>query len=341
MKFSKSGFFSKKIPLNIGILIIIVFAGMAVFLSASRTEQPKKAEAVPAADCNEKVNLIQDNAYSHTHPLLIAALPEQSQQMAPLKAKLAADIENKKKNNLLNNASVHVMKLNSGEWIGYNQDEKFTSGGYIRLAMLITFLKMSEIDPAIMNRQIVYSPPSSYRIKDDKVFGLISGKTYSVKDLLGFMMQNPDTNARVLLSTQMNKEIFNKLFSDLGLEQPDIVNRKYFISVSEYSMFLHLIYNGRFLNEADSEYALQLLAGESQKKGMRMLLPDDVKVIHKYSERFRNNLYELRESGIIYFDDNSYLVTIFANGKNNELLEQLIAEISKDVYDFVSNRNNP
>jgi hypothetical protein len=34
--------------------------------------------------------------------------------------------------------------------------------------------------------------------------------------------------------------------------------------------------------------------------------------IHKYSERFNNNQFELREPGIIYSDNDTYQLTIFA-----------------------------
>ena len=101
---------------------------------------------------------------------------------------------------------------------------------------------------------------------------------------------------------------------------------------------MELLYNATYLNKKNSEYALSLLdESKGKKKGIMKLLPDGSKTIHKFSNRFNNNQYELRESGIIYTNNDAFQLTIFATGNNNATLESTTGNIGKIVYDWIEN----
>ena len=141
-----------------------------------------------------------------------------------------------------------------------------------------------------------------------------------------------------MLAKNINIDELAKLFKDLEINVPDFMNRKYLITVSEYSKFLELLYNATYLDKKNSEYALSLLdESKGKKKGIMKFLPDGSKTIHKFSNRFNNNQYELRESGIIYTKNDAFQLTIFATGNNNTTLDSATGNIGKIVYDWIKN----
>ena len=118
---------------------------------------------------------------------------------------------------------------------------------------------MSETDKTLLNKKIVFNSkdvvavPQEYATKT-----LESGKIYTVKELLTYMVAYSDNNATQLLNRNLNPELLKKTFSDLGLTPPDTDNGqfiKYTISPKEYSIFMEALYNASYLTIAESEFA--------------------------------------------------------------------------------------
>jgi beta-lactamase class A len=328
---------TNKISLLFAIPLLLLVSGSA-FIGSNYTSSKK--EIVPEKKqeklCDNSIQIFSDkNSFELTKPMIIVEVAEQSPSLFTLKKQISdlSDAEFANKN--LNDISIYLMKQNTGEWIGLNYDEPYNSSGYIRFAILITYLKMAEKDPLLLNRTMSFHPENSKVLKDTSL-ELKDGNYYTVKELLQKMILFPDTNSRYLLAQQMDMKLFNSLFTILGMNIPNVSTRKYSINVAQYSRFLQLLYNGRYLNETHSEYALQLLSDQTDKKGILKLLPTNTKALHKISERYVNNSFELRESGIIYSESDSYLLTIFARGDNKEQLDSISGKIARVVYDHIN-----
>lgn len=327
---------SAKIPLLIAIPILLLTSAFVILARNYYNKKNQPAETTSAAKpCNTDLKIYRDKSKTLTSPMFMYELPEQSPALAPLKNRIQELIKKEYDTKNVNDISLYLVAQNSGEWIGINNKEQYNSSGYVRLAILITYLKMAEENPNVMTQSITFKPENT-KVLTDSSLVLKSGTSYSVRELLRYLILTPDTNPKRMLADHIDKNTFRNLFDILGMQFPDFNNRKYTIDVTQYSKFLQLLYNGRYLNENHSEYALQLLSEQSKRNGILKLLPTDSKAIHKISERFVNNSFELRESGIIYRDYDSYVLTIFGRGNNRDALDAISGSIAKIVYDNIA-----
>jgi beta-lactamase class A len=327
------GLFGKRVPLSIVIVVIILFGFAGIYLSSNQNPTQKDTSyAVISPAKNESIKVRHQKGFELVQPIIITEVPEQSPNLFYVRDSINSFISTHKGNGF-DDVSVHLLKQNSGEWIGINQEKEYDSKGYLRLAVLISFIKMSEKNPAILNQKILYQPKSTVRYPE---LSLEAGKSYSVNDLLSKMMLTADTTPKSLLIPYIDKSLILSLYDGLGLKKPDLENKKFAFTVSDYSKLLNVIYNGRYLSEANSEYALKLLSNNTEREGLLKFLPEKSKVVHKMNQTFKNNKYELRESGIIYCNDDAYLLTIFITGKDKNKLEDACGDIGKLVYDDIS-----
>jgi beta-lactamase class A len=135
--------------------------------------------------------------------------------------------------------------------------------------------------------------------------------------------------------------IFKKVFTDLGLESPNMSASDYPITTKEYSCFMRALFSATYLTIEDSEYATALLSKCNFKDGIVSSIPKTVKIAHKFGEAGDPSEKQLHESAIIYLKDMPYLITIMTKGKDLNKLAPVIRQISSVVYqDMVSISNS-
>jgi beta-lactamase class A len=273
-------------------------------------------------------------------PLLFANPANESKDYLTLKNEISALVENDKSHGLLSAASVFLVNFAEGEWMYLNPDQSYHPGSLIKVPMLMTFLSMAETDPAVMDKKITFNKVDNLPHQTFNSSTIQPGNTYTVRELLHFMIANSDNNATHLLNQNADLNLFVKVFTDLNLPRPDVRDRNFEISAKSYSEFLMVLYNSTYLSKKSSEYALELLSEVGFKDGILRGLPPAVKVAHKFGEwgDVQRNIHELHEAGIVYLNDKPYLLTIMTRGENTKILGEEIGKISKLVYDFISEK---
>lgn len=71
---------------------------------------------------------------------------------------------------------------------------------------------------------------------------------------------------------------------------------------------------------------------------MRKTIPSDVKVAHKFGERYYGDIKQLHDCGVIYYPENPYLLCVMTIGKDFEDLAEVISHVSDVVYREVDSR---
>ena len=135
-----------------------------------------------------------------------------------------------------------------------------------------------------------------------------------------------------------DEEVLQKLFTDMGLEVPNIYATQYFFTTSQYSLFFRAIYNACYLSIDDSEFAAKLLSECNFKEGMVSGLPKGTPIIHKFGESGSQVEMQLHESAIIYAYNKPFLLTVMTKGKDNKTLSKLIKELTNTVYTEMANK---
>ena len=100
-----------------------------------------------------------------------------------------------------------------------------------------------------------------------------------------------------------------------------------------------VLYNGSYLDLKDSEYCTELLSECDFKKGLVAGLPPECKIAHKFGEGGTSSNMHLGESGLIFSNRSTYLLTVMTSGSEMDQLPQVIEAISKAVYSKMANRN--
>ena len=294
--------------------------------------------AIASNTCKYEIKTL--GGFHYIKPLMFVDRVCSDDRLASIKQAIIALVDSNKVAGNLSSAGVYLRDLSGNSWIGINENEKFNPGSLLKVPKLITFLKMNECKPGILeekvlfDRQIVPNQSSIYSAQFIKV-----GHEYTIRQLLKQMIQYSDSNATELLNRQMDKALFVKLFADLGLSQPNVSSNmaNFQISTRDYSIFMRALYNAAYLSIDDSEYATELLSNTDFKGGLIKDLPKTLQVANKIVDSGENNSSELSESAIVYLNNKTYQITVMTKGANYDRLPELLAQISSKVYTTMLN----
>ena len=335
---------TKKLPLYSLLFLILSGAiGTYFFLSKKHKEiavapagvAPHKTSEAKPDNC---FKIDRQKGFELINPLLSVNPTSESNELAPLKEKVMNLIEDDKRGGLLASASVYLSSFSLCEWIYINPDESYHPGSLIKVPMLVTYLKQAENDPGLLDKKIFFDgkervPPQIYNSKT-----LEAGHSYTIKELLHYMIAYSDNNATYILNKNADVNLFRKVYTDLNLPEPDIRDSRYEITARRFSDFIVVLYNATYLSRKSSELALELLTECDFKEGIVKELPATVKVAHKFGEwgDYRMNIHEVHESGIVYMNNKPYLLTIMTKGNSAKELSAEISKISKLVYENIA-----
>ena len=328
------------------LLHIIIFAFLASIATFSLTvfwkdRQFTEQSAAAASSYSCNYNVKRMNGFKFIKPLMFVDEDCESAQLMDIKQSITTIIDRYKTQGDITTASVYLRVYSHNVWTCVNENEKFDPGSLFKVPVLIAILKQNEIAPGFLNKQIPYNQ----RIDAGKNVAFASktiqlGRSYTIKELLIYMIKYSDNNATILLEKNLEPKILQRLFSDFDLEVPNMYATQYLFNTKDYSYFIRAIYNAAYLSVDDSEFAGELLSQCNFKDGILLGLPPNTRVAHKFGESGTQTEKQLHESAIVYLDNQPYLLTVMTRGSDNKKLSQMIGEISQTVYNYMRSQAN-
>jgi len=301
-------------------------------LSANATTSNTK---IPNCDYNMKMR----NGFNHVKPLLYSEQDCESANMIPIKEEISSLIGGKISSGLISSASVYIRNLKNGDWTSYNEGETYHPASLNKVAVMITYLHASESSAGLLDKKLLFESHDnniSYQSYSTKT--IQPGKSYTVKELLHYMIAYSDNESTILLLKHIDPEFHFKTFTDLGLPKPTSMVGSSALTAKDFSVFMKVLYNATYLSPAGSEFCSDLLTECEFKDGLMKGLPANISIAHKFGEFSDGKTYELHESGIVYNGDNSYIITVMTKGPERKNLTDVIGEISSLVYNSMSNK---
>lgn len=238
--------------------------------------------------------------------------------------------------------SLYYRNLNNGNWFWVNEKEEFSPASLMKLPLLMSYYKLSETYPEIINDTLVYIPKDEDEIiqnfQPQKT--LEKYKQYTIKDLLDRMIIYSDNKSSLLLENLIDIEVYKKSFTDIGMNFPSFKNWEFEnnITVADYSSFFRVLYNSSYLTRSNSEYILDLLSKVRFGKWLVKNLPQNIVVSHKFWERIIGIEKQLHDCWIIYYPNHPYILCIMTRGYDWHELENIIWDLSKKIYTEVDNQ---
>lgn len=280
--------------------------------------------------------------FHYINPLLFINNSEESfSEYNLLKKEINNYITSEHKKGKVEKVSVYFRDLNSSHWGGVNEDDLYAPSSMLKVAILISYLRLASQDPEILNKKVKYNYKETYG-EYYKPKRLANG-SYTVLEILQQMIIESDNTAMSALVSLHAKEIA-ELYKDLRLpsllENPDD-----FMSAEDYSYIFRTLYNATYLRKSLSEQALKLLTFTTFDQGIVKGVNASTTVAHKFGEHTItvNGIVkerQLHDCGIVYYPKKPYLICIMTKGKDFSDLEKVIADLSRTVFVFIDEQNN-
>jgi beta-lactamase class A len=293
-------------------------------------------------DNGQSKEIRQSSGYAFINPLLECEVGNESPilKSAELKVKKAIQEQIIDKNP---SASIafYYRDLNNGPTFGINEQSSYSPASLLKVPIMLAYYKYSEHDPTIFGKSLTAGKPAtefSQQIQPEK--RISEGKSYTVSQLIEAMIKYSDNDATNLLFQNVNQKDFGAVFSDLGINMPEIYNANNSMTVKDYASFFRILYNASYLNRGLSEQALALLGTVDYKGGLLAGTPKGITVAHKFGEREslgddKQVVRQLHDCGIVYHPQRPYLLCVMTKGQDFTKLSHIIAGISKIIYDQV------
>ena len=335
----------KRFSFSLTTLIVLVSCAGTYFINEYLHHKIHQITDNTISEINAQSGIVRNKmarleGYRLIKPLIYSEQEAESPNYSNLKTQLNTYIEQLKNSQKLISASIYIREFDHGEWMCINDTESFYPGSLIKVPGMITYLKMAEKNPALLNKKIVFNTPNS--AIPNQTFGskqILHGKEYTIRELLKYMISYSDNNATYLLNRNVDLNVFRQIFSDLNI--PSFNQKNSTITAKNFSVFFKVLFNGSYLTRDNSEFALELLQGCDFKLGMIKGVPVNTIVAHKFGEMGDSTSRQLHESGLVYINNKPYLLTIMTKGYSTRELPEIIGTISKMVYqDFISKSIN-
>jgi beta-lactamase class A len=319
--------------------IIIAFA--AGFSSAYFFTTKNEIKQIADERINKLNEQRQNSGYQFINPLIECDnyFPENNASQALIKSEIESYSNELLAAKKATQISVYYRDLNNGSWLGINENEHYSPASLLKVPIMIAALKKCEKEPSFLKKKIKFE-----RYIDNVIANIIDtgwvqlGKSYTVEELIVKMIAYSDNEAKNLLLLEIGDKAFNQTFIDAGIAPLDFKYKTDIITVKEYSSFFRLLYNATYLNKELSEKALSILSKSDFKNGLVAGIPQGITISHKFGERAfnENNIKQLHDCGIVYLNNEPYLICVMTRGFEFDELAKIIANISKIVYTQVS-----
>ena len=287
--------------------------------------------------------------YNFINPLLVCNINNSNvySQNTLLSKELQSIIDSNTNSGNISKASVYFTDLASGSWANVDGTQTFYPSSLGKIPLMIAYYQESESDPSVLAKELTYPIGSTDLNAMQDIApaqAIVPGQSYTVQDLIGYMIKYSDNNATALLDANINPDTISRVYGDLGIPSEDNVNlaNADFITAHQVSTMFRVLYNGTYLSRDDSEKALQLLSQVSFTQGLVAGVASSTVVSHKLGlvGIAPNNVtteHELHDCGIVYAKD-PYLMCVMTRGSAPlPVLEGIIAQLSKAAFTSVQN----
>lgn len=286
----------------------------------------------PPPICDYSITRV--GGFEFVKPVLSTEPACESKALIPMKMALARLTDSLKNAGIIGQASVYFREFERGEWFSVNDAELYHPASLMKVSLLLSVLQIAEYTPGLLEQKLVYEKPASVEITPQfySFPSIQLGKSYTVHELLYFMIANSDNHATWLLSARVDTARTKKLFFDLGLREPVLDDLKFTMTARECAVFFKAIYNASLLSPEYADYAARLLSNCAFQEGFRKGFPKNTRMWHKFGEwRNVDHDYELHETGVVYVHERPYLVSVMTRGSDTDKLAAAIRVLSGEI----------
>jgi beta-lactamase class A len=243
-------------------------------------------------------------------------------------------------------ASVYFTDFKTGKWASVYPDDMYYPSSLGKIPIMMAYYAMAGQDPTVLDKQITYTGGPDLNDMQDipPAQAIVTGQTYTVSQLIGYMIEDSDNNAAQLLYDNVNQSDLNNIYSQLGIPTDEDVTAANadIATPQQIGSLFRILYNATYITHDYSEQALKLMSQSSFTQGVVTGVPSGTLVSHKLGlvgigDGNPAPEHELHDCGIVYGPD-TYLICVMTRGSVPlTTMEAGVAAISHAVYQQVEN----
>ena len=288
----------------------------------------------------------REGQQNYINPLLACDVADDvisNPEIIPFKGKIEEFLNTRLDKRWATKVSVYYRELNDGYWFSIGDSEKFIPASMRKVPLMIALLKQAEKETDLLERIVTFDLSNDYNLNQNfkPSQSLVFGNRYTIRDLIYRMIVYSDNNAFTFLTRIVDPALLDRVYSNLRMLNPRTIKDDEFLSVQTYESFFRILYNASYLTRDSSEWALDTLSKSEFRTGLLSGVPSTVKVAHKFGEKSdaSEGTVQLHDCGIIYYPRHPYLLCIMSKGPNFELLDDVVAEISRITFTEVDHQH--
>ncbi len=280
------------------------------------------------------VNIFQSNTVISPVPVsaqYIQSLPK-TNKTKPMKN------PNELKQQILNelNSSIPEYSLLVEDFLSPFRLEMGSASSYIgasvhKLAIMVAIYHAVEKEEITLDQLVLFTETSRQDYGTGTLRYQPSGKTYTVQELLEFMIKKSDNTAAYLLTHDvLTMRDIQATINAFGLTETSMSENT--TTNADMAILLRKLFAGQLFNASLTRNAISLLINSDFEDRLPALLPNNARVYHKIG----TTIAGLHDVGVVITENSIYYIGIFTRGVSDEdRATKTIAKISRAVYDFM------
>jgi beta-lactamase class A len=258
----------------------------------------------------------------------------------PLRLSLVKHIDDLRTAGKIDHLSVYFRDLKNGPRFGIQEYDNFHTASLLKLPVMIAILHAVDQNPALLDEELTSPATLSVLSNVEQPDQTIQPNTkYTIRELLRRMIVYSDNDSANMLVDKVNSIpmlTHSNTFLDLGLLNM-MSGTMDVLSMQSYANLFTMLYSASYLSDAQSQFALDLLSQSTYKDGLVAGVPADIRVANKFGYYIvSKEETQLHDCGIVYHPLGPYVLCVMTSGPDIKSEAASIAEISKTVYDAVS-----
>lgn len=265
----------------------------------------------------------------------LKAKEEYTSSYKPLKAEIQ-EVLSKSQGNF----GVYFEDLEFHSWIGINEAELFTPASLLKVTTVSAILKEVEEGKLSLDKEVFLSKEYA-----DNKFGELykyQGSIITIKELIEIAMIYSDNTAIKAVHPFISYDEWTEARLGMGLPLISIEESEKGIELTpkQFSNVFRSLYYSGYLSRSSSNWILELLSKSEFKTGIPAGVPEDVVVSHKIGVWINEGetIGSVHDCGIVYAEK-PYILCVMSEGVTSKEGNDVIEEISRTVYNYISGIN--
>lgn len=233
--------------------------------------------------------------------------------------------------------AVYIENLASGETFSLNANETFPAASLYKLFLLSAVLKEVESGKIRLDDTLTTNIQHLISVYGDVDFGYENQQgnvSYTVDEAMQRVGRISDNFASIILTERVGWEKAQEVAASIGAKNTYIKSPTT-TTAQDIGLFMKKMYENDVVSPAVSRNLVEYLSLSQLNDRLPKYLPEGVKIVHKTGE-----LSRLRhDAGIVYLEGQPYVIVLMSKDLQYEDAgRELLAKISKDVYEYFKNK---